>query len=98
LSEKLAAAQIAPPSAEGCAGVGSVVQVRHLDSGDIAEYELVGTIESGVGHGRISVGAPVGNALLGQRPGACIEVNAPCGQLKLELLSVRHGYHVEEAA
>jgi transcription elongation factor GreA len=98
LSEKLAAAQIAAPSADGCAGVGSVVRVRHLDSGDIAEYELVGTIESGVGHGRISVGAPVGNALLGHRSGARVEVNAPCGQLKLELLSVRHSDRVEEAA
>jgi transcription elongation factor GreA len=98
LSERLASAQVATAPADGRAGVGSVVRVRHLDSGDIAEYELVGTIESGVGHRRISVGAPVGHALLGHRPGARVEVAAPCGQLTLELLSVCHADPVEEAA
>jgi transcription elongation factor GreA len=98
LSERLTSAQVATARADGRAGVGSVVRVRHLDSGDIAEYELVGTIESGVGHRRISVGAPVGQALLGHRPGARVEVAAPCGQLTLELLSVCHADSVEEAA
>jgi transcription elongation factor GreA len=98
LSEKLAAAQIATAPADGRAGVGSVVRVRHVDSGDIAEYELVGTIEAGVGHRRVSVGAPVGHALLGHRPGARVEVAAPCGRLTLELLSVCHTDSVEEAA
>ena len=98
LSEKLAAAQVAAAPADGRAGVGSAVRVRHLDSGDVAEYELVGTIEPGVGHRRVSVGAPVGHALLGHRPGARVEVAAPCGRLTLELLSVRHADSVEEAA
>lgn len=98
LSEKLTSAQVAAAPADGRAGVGSVVRVRHLDSGDIAEYELVGTIEAGVGHRRISVGAPVGRALLGRRPGARVDVAAPCGQLTLELLSVCHTDSVEEAA
>lgn len=98
LSEKLAAAQVATARADGRAGVGSVVRVRHLDSGDIAEYELVGTIESGVGHRHVSVGAPVGRALLGHCPGARVEVAAPCGQLTLELLSVGHADSVEQAA
>jgi transcription elongation factor GreA len=98
LSEKLAAAQVAPAPADGRAGVGSVVRVRHLDSGDIAEYELVGTIEPGVGYRRVSVGAPVGHALLGHRPGARVEVAAPCGPLTLELLSVCHADSVAAAA
>jgi len=98
VSEKLAVAQVASPPADGRAGVGSAVRVRHLDSGAVAEYELVGTIESGVGHRRVSVGAPVGRALLGHRPGARVEVATPCGQLTLELLSVRYADLVEEAA
>jgi transcription elongation factor GreA len=98
LSGKLAAAQVAAPPADGCAAVGSAVRVRHLDSGDIAEYELVGTIESGVGHRRVSIGAPVGRALLGHRSGAVVEVATPSGRLALEVLSVRYTDFVKEAA
>jgi transcription elongation factor GreA len=74
------------------------VLVRHLDNGDIAEYELVGTIEPGVGARRVSVRAPVGRALLGHRAGALVEVTAPGGTLALEVLSVRHRPLIEEAA
>jgi transcription elongation factor GreA len=98
LSAKLAEAQVAAPPADGRAGVGSAVRVRHLDSGDVAEYELVGTIESGVGDRRVSIGAPVGRALLGHRPGALVEVATPRGPLGLEVLSVRHAGFVQEAA
>lgn len=98
LSAKLAAAQIAEPPADGCAGVGSAVRVRHLESGDIAEYELVGPIEPRVGHRRVSVAAPVGRALLGRRTGALVEVATPRGQHALEVLSVRRPGLVEEAA
>jgi transcription elongation factor GreA len=98
LSGILATAQVAVPPADACAGVGSAVRVRHLESGDIAEYELVGTIESGVGHRRVSVAAPVGRALLGHGPGALVDVVTPRGQLALEVLSVRHTEPVEETA
>jgi transcription elongation factor GreA len=98
LSGNLAAAQIAAAPVDGFAGVGSFVRVRHLDNGDIAEYELVGTIEPGVGARRVSVRAPVGRALLGHRPGALVEVTAPGGILALEVLSVRHRHLIEEAA
>jgi transcription elongation factor GreA len=98
LSGNLAAAQIAAPPADGRAGVGSSVRVRHLDSGDVAEYELVGALEPGVGARRVSVSAPVGRALLGRRPGSLVEVTAPRGVLALEILSVRHGRLIEEAA
>jgi transcription elongation factor GreA len=98
LAEKLATAEVAAAPTDGRAGVGSVVRVRHLESGDIAEYELVGPIEAGVGHRRVSVGAPVGHALLGRRPGARVDVAAPCGRLTLEILSVSHMDSLEAAA
>jgi len=98
LSAKLAAAQIATPPADGRAGVGSAVRVRHRESGDVAEYELVGTIESGLGQRRVSIGAPVGRALLGHLPGALVEVTTPRGQLALEVIGVRHASFIDEAA
>jgi transcription elongation factor GreA len=55
-----ASAQVVDPTANGMAGIGSVVGVRHLDTGEMAQYELVGSIDPDVGNGRVSVSAPVG--------------------------------------
>ena len=88
LDAQLAAAEIVAPAADGRAGIGSVVHVRDSD-GETFECELVGPLESDVVIGRISIGAPVGRALLGQRAGARVEVTAPRGPVTLEVVSVR---------
>ena len=88
LEAQSAAARIVAPAPDGTAGIGSCVRVRHGDSGEVAEYELVGPIESDVGNGRVSVGAPVGRALVGRRLGATVAVETPRGTMQLEILSV----------
>jgi transcription elongation factor GreA len=88
LEAQLAAARVVEPASDGCAGIGSLVRVRHGDTGEVAEYELVGLVESDVGNGRVSVGAPVGRALVGARRGDTVAVEAPRGTLQLEILSV----------
>jgi transcription elongation factor GreA len=88
LEAQVAAARIVGPAADGTAGIGSCVRLRHGDSGEIAEYELVGPIESDVGNRRVSVGAPVGRALVGRRRGSTVAVETPRGTMQLEILSV----------
>ena len=88
LEAQISAAQVVPQTADGSAGIGSWVRVRDCDSGDVAEYELVGAIESDVGNGRLSVGAPVGRALLGRADGDSVIVETPRGPKKLEILEV----------
>jgi transcription elongation factor GreA len=89
LEAQLAAARVVAPAADGKAGIGSFVRVRELQSGDVAEYELVGVIESDVGNGRVSVDAPVGRALVDRRAGEIVEVETPRTTLRFEVLSVR---------
>jgi transcription elongation factor GreA len=89
LEAQTAAARIVAPAADGTAGIGSRLRVRHDDSGEVADYQLVGAIESDVGNGRVSVGAPVGRALLGHRRGDSVTVETPRGTMRLEVLSVR---------
>lgn len=89
LEAQAAAARIVAPAADGRAGIGSCVRVRHSDGGEVAEYDLVGVIEADVGNGRVSVGAPVGRALVGHRRGDSVAVETPCGTTRLEILSVR---------
>lgn len=89
LEGQLAAAQIGVPAADGVAGIGSFVRVRDLQTGDAAEYELVGPIESNVVNGRVSVNAPVGRALVDHGAGAVVEAETPRGRLAFEILGVR---------
>lgn len=88
LEAQVASARVVPPGGDGTAGIGSCVRVRHCDSGDVADYDLVGPIESDVGNGRVSVGAPVGRALLGRHGGETVVVETPRGRQQFEILAV----------
>ena len=89
LEGQLAAAEIVVPAADGAASIGSFVRVRDGQAGHLAEYELVGPVEADIAKGRVSVEAPVGRALVGQGPGAVVDVQTPSGKLGLTVLSVR---------
>jgi transcription elongation factor GreA len=89
LTAQVAAARVVEPATDGSAGIGSLVRVRHGDTGEVVEYELVGRIEADVENGRVSVRAPVGRALVGSRRGDAVAVETPRGQVELEVLSVR---------
>jgi transcription elongation factor GreA len=74
-------------SGDGTAQVGSRVVLAPAGASP-ARYQLVGALESDVGRGRLSVASPVGAALLGKRAGALVEVDAPSGRRRYELLEV----------
>lgn len=93
LDGRLAAAEIAPAPSDGRAAIGSVVRMRDVARGDVLEYELVGPLEGDPAGGCISVDAPIGRALLGQRRGARIEVAAPRGTVALEVTAVGPAPH-----
>ena len=89
LEDQLAQVRVDAPTRDGVAGLGTRVRVRDVATDEIAEYELVGAVEAGVGNGRVSVAAPVGKALAGRRKGDVVEVETPRGSLALEVLRVR---------
>jgi transcription elongation factor GreA len=88
LEAQVAAAQVVRHAVDGSAGIGSCVRLRDCDTGEVVEYDLVGPIESDVGSGRVSVGAPVGRALLGRAGGESVVVDTPRGPKQLEILAV----------
>ena len=88
LEGRLASARIAEPNRDGTAGVGNVVRLRDLTTNEVVEYELVGVIENNVGNGRVSVEAPVGQALVGTGAGQVVDVATPRGKIQLEVIQV----------
>jgi len=68
--------------------LGTRVRLRDLETGEENEYEIVGSLEADPSQNRISNLSPVGRALLGQRVGAVVEVKAPGGVQRYEILSI----------
>lgn len=98
LAAELAVAKVARPPRGGTVGIGSVVRVRDVDTRETFEYELVGPLEADPASGRVSMAAPIGRALLGQRRGARIDVATPRGTVVLEVVAVGGRAPVRAAA
>ena len=69
-------------------GIGSKVKALDLEYNEEVIYQIVGSTESDPMAGRISDESPVGQALLGHKVGDIVEVEAPVGILKFEILDI----------
>ncbi|HLO03710.1 MAG TPA: transcription elongation factor GreA [Symbiobacteriaceae bacterium] len=79
----------APVSGASAVGLGNTVLLRDLEFGDEISYVIVGTLEADPMAHRISNESPVGQAILGKAVGAVVEVEAPVGMLRYEVLDIR---------
>ncbi len=67
---------------------GTTVILEDVDSGEERRWRLVGETESDVEAGKISFRAPLGRALIGKEEGAEVEVPAPGGKRRWEIVEV----------
>ena len=72
----------------GTIGLGCTVKVRDLEFDEEDLYCIVGSQEANPNEHRISDDSPFGRAMLGKKVGDVVEVEAPLGTLKFEILSV----------
>jgi transcription elongation factor GreA len=70
------------------ANLGSKVNLRDLEFDDDMSVTLVGSFEADPTKDLISIGSPLGEALLGTVSGDTIEVDTPGGKMKYKVLSV----------
>lgn len=69
-------------------GLGCTIKVRDLELDETSVYAIVGSQEANPMEGRISDDSPFGRAMLGKHIGDTVEVEAPIGTLKFEILAV----------
>ena len=69
--------------------IGNVVKVRDLEFDEDITYTIVGSTEVNLAENKISNESPLGKALLGQKKGKVVEVNAPAGTLKYKILALK---------
>ncbi len=68
--------------------LGSIIQLRDLASGEDLRYSLVDPTEANLAQGKLSVASPVGQALLGKEPGQVVEVAAPVGTFRYQIVGI----------
>ena len=68
--------------------LGSTVTVSE-PSGDLVQYDIVGSAEANPSQGRISNESPVGMALLGRKTGDKVGIDVPAGHLELTVVEVK---------
>ena len=68
--------------------VGNKVLLKDLETGDETEYHIVGSKEVNMKEKKISDESPVGKACIGKSKGDIIDVEAPIGILKFEILDI----------
>ncbi|HEU4753424.1 MAG TPA: GreA/GreB family elongation factor, partial [Armatimonadota bacterium] len=73
---------------ESAIATGSVVRLLVLDDADEWEVTIVDTEQADPDASRISNECPIGEALLGRRPGDVVAVAVPSGVVQYRVLSV----------
>ena len=69
---------------------GATVKLDDIDSGEEKTYQIVGTSESDINAGRISIVSPLARALIGKAIGDVVKVKTPKGLRELEILDIEY--------
>ena len=74
--------------ASGRAGLGCVVTVEDLATGEKLEYRITGSQEANPMEGKLSDDSPFGRAVVGKSEGDTFMVMAPSGSYSMKLLKI----------
>ena len=64
------------------------VKMKNMTTGKIVEYTLVSENEANLKEGKLAIGTPIAQALLGKKKGVEVDVKVPSGMLRLEILDI----------
>ena len=64
------------------------VKMKNMTTGKIVEYTLVSENEANLKEGKLAIGTPIAQALLGKKKGDEVDVKVPSGMLRLEILDI----------
>jgi transcription elongation factor GreA len=93
LEQKLLLAEVVDPARVqlDTIAIGARVKVEDVDARRKDEFLLVGEGETRADVDTVSVGSPLGQALLGKKPGEIAEFQAPRGRIRYKVLEFRYG-------
>ena len=74
--------------ASGRVGLGCLVTVKNLSTGEVDEYKITGSQEANPMEYKLSDDSPFGRAVVGKAAGETFTVNAPAGSFTMKVISV----------
>lgn len=75
---------------EDIVNIGKTVNVRFIETGDIKEFYLVGSIEADPRARKISIESPIGKAMLNHQEGDLVEVKTETGRIfQIEIVDIK---------
>lgn len=70
--------------------IGKIVTVRYAGTDNLADFYLVGSIETDPRQRKISIDSPIGKALMNKSEGETVEVKTETGKIfKLEIVEIK---------
>ena len=69
--------------------VGSTVEIKYIEDGEIETYSIVGSTEADPFENKISNESPIAKGLMGQKKGARVSIESPNGSYEIELVSIK---------
>jgi transcription elongation factor GreA len=82
---------IASPKKNDKVVLGSKVELREADTGEIHMYRVVGSAEADPAADKISNESPVGEAIMGRKKGDSVPVSLPSGKvIEYAIVSIHH--------
>ena len=90
IEDKLSRAEVFNPSELNSTNItfGATVTLIDEDTDEEVKYQIVGTDESDIKNGLLSITSPVGRALIGKSEGDNVEVKTPKGTKDYEIIKV----------
>ncbi|MDR3350553.1 MAG: transcription elongation factor GreA [Prevotellaceae bacterium] len=64
------------------------VKIKNVATKAVMEYMLVTETEANIKEGKLAVGTPIAQALLGKKKGEVVEVQVPSGIIKFEIMNI----------
>ena len=91
LEERLRRARVVEPGdfPKNVVAVGTTVRLRDLDAKKSVEYVVAGVATANPAESKLSVGSPVGQAIIGRKKGETVEAETPGGKVRLKIMAVK---------
>lgn len=91
IEHKLSVAQVIDPSRIESEKIvfGAKVTLADIDNNEHLSYSIVGSDESDISLGLISIDSPIARALIGKEEGDEVKVKTPKGERMFEVVSIR---------
>ncbi|CCI85012.1 transcription elongation factor GreA [Lactobacillus pasteurii] len=88
LDKQLKYAEIVETNEDGLVDLGKLVSLKFEDDDETEEYKIVGRMEADLSKGKISFDSPLGQAIMKQKAGSTVTVEAPAGNYQVTIVAI----------